>query len=337
MDSNELTNPAEGVGITLNDEAANSTAATPETEATIAVAIQPATPAPVALTKSTLADMSAEALDKIVVESMIVNRARLIPALKEMHRLYAHPGLRKPIPGVPTWTEYVKLRIGRSIRTVQYWLEEPDAKIARGLKKGREKKKVLQLDPDPEEFTRWGEKDSDAQAYCLRLAETLTTDEAKRNNPLLPLLKAVAETPGSASLPDMLRAFSRNLVRAFPIEHRRLVAEAHLEAARTELDLLRDELSGLPAATQVPSYPPINAEQAVDDGAPDSEDKQPYTDVLVGSVVLPLSRAPEGIDAPAKHRRRKLLLDDEEDVFDSVLPKPVAPQRTESSVAAIAV
>jgi len=42
-----------------------------------------------------------------------------------------------PVPGKPTWTEWVKRALGVNIRTVQLWLKEPGEKLSRGRKKGK--------------------------------------------------------------------------------------------------------------------------------------------------------------------------------------------------------
>jgi hypothetical protein len=345
MSDSELANPTMGdAEVTINEDASSPTAATPETEpADDAVAIQPAKqPAPVTLTKVVLGDMSTEELDKIVIESMLVNRERLIPALKEMRRLYFQPGCRKPIPGLPTWTEYVAQRIGRSMRTVQYWLEEPSAKIARGSKKkDAPPKPKPQLNPDPGEWTRWGKRDIDAKVYCQRLTQTLTTDEAKRDNPLLPFLSAIAETPGSASLPDMLRAFFRNLVRHFPTEEREGVAELIRDAAETEADLVLGYLT-CPAPDETLELSCNDNQLADADGsvgqfAP-AADGFPALASLESPCETPLAESPGGEKVPAK--RRRLLLDfddDSEDVLGDPPAKPVVSEFANASATVVAV
>ena len=201
-----------------------------------ASSVQP--PARLALTKSVLADMTGGELDKIAVDSLVVNRARLIPVLKELHRRYAQPGRRSPVPEFPTWTEYVKARIGRSIRTVQYWLEEPSAKTARGSKSGNKRRKP-QLDPDPAKWTRKGESVDDARTYCRELVRKLP-DEVKADNPLLMGFTTVSPT---ATLRDVVRTLVQYCVRNSPREGQLRNAEIIVEAAQDELNFIREQLN----------------------------------------------------------------------------------------------
>jgi hypothetical protein len=48
-----------------------------------------------------------------------------LPYLREARDRFAKPGQRVPIPGNPTWTEWVERNLGVNIRTVQRTLAEP--------------------------------------------------------------------------------------------------------------------------------------------------------------------------------------------------------------------
>jgi hypothetical protein len=202
-------------------------------------------PAPLALTKSVLADMADEELDRIAVDSLVANRARLIPVLKELRRRYSQQGRRIPVPGFPTWKEYAEARTGRTIRTVQYWLEEPSAKVARGSKSGNKRRKP-QLDPDPAKWTRKGESVDDARTYCRELVRKLP-DEAKADNPFLMAFTTVSPT---ATLRDIVPTLVRYFVRNSPREEQLSNAEIFFEAAQDELNSIREQLNSQAMSTQ---------------------------------------------------------------------------------------
>jgi DNA (cytosine-5)-methyltransferase 1 len=61
----------------------------------------------------------------------------IIPYLREARDRFAQPGRRVPIPGNPTWTEWVEQNLGVTVRTVQRLLREgsePHGKMSRGQK-----------------------------------------------------------------------------------------------------------------------------------------------------------------------------------------------------------
>jgi hypothetical protein len=57
-----------------------------------------------------------------------------LPYLREARDRFAKPGQRVPVAGNPTWTEWVTTNLGKSIRTVQRWLEEPKEKQAKKIR-----------------------------------------------------------------------------------------------------------------------------------------------------------------------------------------------------------
>jgi DNA (cytosine-5)-methyltransferase 1 len=63
----------------------------------------------------------------------------LIPYLREARERFAQPGRRVPVPGNPTWTEWVERNLGISVRRVQQLLREalePSEIISLGRPKG---------------------------------------------------------------------------------------------------------------------------------------------------------------------------------------------------------
>jgi len=62
------------------------------------------------------------------VETTLHNLRDNLPYLREARDRFAKPGRRLPLAGNPTWTEWVTAKLGKSVRTVQRWLQEPKEK-----------------------------------------------------------------------------------------------------------------------------------------------------------------------------------------------------------------
>jgi hypothetical protein len=76
---------------------------------------------------------TAEELAKKLNDSELIERCsqgfrelrELIPYLREARDRFAQPGRRVPVPGNPTWTEWVEANLGVTLRRVQQILSEP--------------------------------------------------------------------------------------------------------------------------------------------------------------------------------------------------------------------
>lgn len=63
-----------------------------------------------------------------IVGTTFRNLRENLPYLREAHRRFTQPGQRVPVPGRPTWTEWVKANLYVSMRTVQRLLKETKTK-----------------------------------------------------------------------------------------------------------------------------------------------------------------------------------------------------------------
>jgi hypothetical protein len=69
------------------------------------------------------------------VTSTLHNLRDNLPYLRVARDRFAKPGQRVPVPGNPTWTEWVTTNLGKSVRTVQRWLEHPKPKPEKKVRK----------------------------------------------------------------------------------------------------------------------------------------------------------------------------------------------------------
>jgi hypothetical protein len=181
--------------------------------------------------------------------------------------------------------------IKEAIANIRRFDQYPDDKTAIKecvLHVGRESITSSAMNPDPKKWTKWAESVDDAREYCLKLLAMLPEEQKKAN----PLFLAFANSKPSAPVRDLVRTIFRYTARNGPPEEQESTAEIIVEAAKDELDLIREELNR--KAPPPPSTSePVPSEPALSDG--------------------PLS---EPTPAPTKPRRRLML-----DLDDDGLPK----------------
>lgn len=122
-----------------------------------------------------------ELLEK--VKSGLHNFRDNLPYLREARDRFAKPGQQVPVPGNPTWTQWVTENLGVSIRTVQRALEEPKAK------KGKKPRQVKPLKDWPQAQRRI----NDLLTAIQRLQ---TKTSVNGSDMLVPALKELATIAG---------------------------------------------------------------------------------------------------------------------------------------------
>lgn len=69
------------------------------------------------------------------------------PYLLEAHSRFSQQGRRNPIPGFPSWSEWVRIELHVNIRTVQRWLAPPKEETETKKAKVKQPRNVRPVEP----------------------------------------------------------------------------------------------------------------------------------------------------------------------------------------------
>jgi hypothetical protein len=158
-----------------------------------------------------------------------------LPYLREARNRFAKPGQRVPVPGNPTWTEWVKTNLGKNVRTVQRWLEEPKEK------KEKKARRVRTLKD-------WQEAQRRINDF-LAAVTTLSAKVTRGADVLIPALREMAALAGCqlinlpASAPTQPEPTEQYLVRAKARTEEQKRQKELRKAEDTQRDLKRIALA----------------------------------------------------------------------------------------------